>query len=124
RDGLVVADSKTGEVFEPDTSPNSGPARGEFDPQGNYWAGGRGGSLIEFNIAEKRIHEYKAPTPYISFYTAKADKKGEVWAGELQGGRYARYNPKTNLWTEYVLTEAYSNHRESWIDNADHPVTL
>jgi virginiamycin B lyase len=124
RDGVVVVDSKTGEVFEPDTSPNSGPARGEFDPAGNYWAGGRGGALIEFNIAEKRIHEYKAPTPYISFYTAKADKNGEVWGGELQGGRYARFNPKTQMWTEYVLPEPYGHDRESWIDNSTDPVTV
>src|ERR1700674_2318645 len=59
------------------------PARGEFDPFGNYWAGGRGGYLIEFNTIEKRIHESRVPTPYVSLYTAKADKNGEVWAGEL-----------------------------------------
>ena len=46
-------DRKTGEVFEPETSPNSGPARGEFDPAGNYWAAGRGGSLIKFDIKEQ-----------------------------------------------------------------------
>ena len=31
RDGVVVVDTQTAEVFEPDTSPRSGPARGEFD---------------------------------------------------------------------------------------------
>jgi len=33
RDGVVVVDTQTAEVFEPDTSPRSGPARGEFDLQ-------------------------------------------------------------------------------------------
>ena len=34
---------------------------------------------------------FALPTPYVSLYTAKADKNGEVWAGELQGGRYLRF---------------------------------
>ena len=124
RDGPLVVDTKTAEIFEPDTSPNTAPARGEFDPFGNYWAGGRGGYLIEFNTTEKRIHEYRVPTPYVSLYTAKADKNGEVWAGELQGGRYLRFNPKTVQWTEYVLPEPYGHDRESWIDNSTDPVTV
>jgi streptogramin lyase len=124
RDGVIVADSKTGEVFEPDSSPNSGPARGEFDLQDNYWSGGRGGQLVEFNMAEKRIHEYRAPTPYISFYTANTDKNGEIWGGELQGGRYARFNPKTEQWTEYVLPEPSGHDRESWVDNSTDPVSV
>jgi len=124
RDGLVVVDTKTAEVFEPDTGPNTAPARGEFDPFGNYWAGGRGGYLVEFNTTEKRVHEYRIPTPYVSLYTARPDKNGEVWAGELQGGRYLRFNPKTVEWTEYVLPEPYGHDRESWIDNSTDPVTV
>src|SRR5207245_2061410 len=76
KDGVVVYDRKTGELYEAETSPNSGPARGEFDPEGNYWAAGRGGSLVKFDIKEKRAHEYPLPTPYTSLYTAKADMNG------------------------------------------------
>ena len=124
RDGVVVADSKSGEVYEPDTSVNSGPARGEFDLNDNYWAGGRGGELVEFNMAEKRIHEYPLPTPYASMYTAMADKNGEVWGGEMHSGRYFRFEPKTERFTEYVLPEPYGIDRESWIDNSTNPVTV
>ena len=124
RDGVLIIDSKTDEIYEPDSSPNSGPARGEFDPSDNYWAGGRGGQLVEFKMADKKIYEYQAPTPYISFYTAKADKNGEVWGGELQGGRYARFNPNTEQWTEYQLPEPYGHDRESWIDNSTDPVSV
>ena len=124
RDGVVVANTRTGEVFEPDTSPNSGPARGEFDPQGNYWAGGRGGVLVKFDTTEKRIHEYPLPTPYASTYTTQVDKNGEVWGGEMHSGRYFRFNPKTERWTEYVLPEPYGIDRESWIDNSTDPVTV
>ena len=124
RDGVVVADTQTGEVYEPDTAKNSGPARGEFDLQDNYWSAGRGGELVEFNMAEKRIHEYPLPTPYASMYTAQADKNGDVWGGEMHSGRYFRFDPKTERFTEYVLPEPYGIDRESWIDNSTDPVTV
>jgi virginiamycin B lyase len=124
RDGIVVADTLTGEVFEPDCSANCGPARGEFDPQGNYWSGGRGGMLVKFDIAKKRLFEYPLPTPYASMYSAQADKNGEIWAGEMHAGRYLRFNPKTEQFTEYVLPEPYGIDRETWIDNSTDPVTV
>jgi streptogramin lyase len=124
RDGVVVADMKTGEVYEPSSSPGSGPARGEFDPDDNYWAGGRGGMLVEFNMKEKRIHEFYPPTHYAAFYSARPDKNGEVWAGESHTGRYVRFNPKTGEWVEYVLPEPYGFDRKSWIDESTNPVTV
>jgi streptogramin lyase len=124
RDGVIVADVKTGEIWEPETSPNSGPARGEFDPQGNYWAGERGGGLVKFDIQRKRVFEYPSPTPYTAFYTARPDKNGEVWAGESHAGKYARFNPKSGEWVEYTLPEPYGFDRESWIDNSTDPVTV
>jgi virginiamycin B lyase len=124
RDGVVIVDSETAQVFEPDTSPRSGPARGEFDIHNNYWSGGRGGQLVKFDMAEKRIHEYKLPTPYASMYSAQTDRNGEVWAGEMHSGRYLRFDPKTELFTEYVLPEPYGIDRETWIDNSTDPVTV
>jgi len=124
RDGVVVVDTQTAEVFERDTSPRSGPARGEFDGQNNYWSGGRGGMLVKFDTSEKRIHEYRLPTPYASMYSAQVDKNGEVWAGEMHSGRYLRFNPKTVAFTEYVLPEPYGIDRETWIDNSTDPVTV
>ena len=124
RDGVVVVDTQTAEVFEPDTSPRSGPARGEFDLHNNYWAGGRGGQLVKFDTKEKRIHEYPLPTPYASMYSAQTDRNGEVWAGEMHSGRYLRFDPKTVSFTEYVLPEPYGIDRETWIDNSTDPVTV
>ncbi len=124
RDGVVIVDTQTAEVFEPDTSARSGPARGEFDLNDNYWAGGRGGQLVKFDMKEKRIHEYPLPTPYASMYSAQTDKNGEVWAGEMHSGRYLRFDPKTTTFTEYVLPEPYGLDRETWIDNSTNPVTV
>jgi streptogramin lyase len=120
----VVVDTKTAEVFEPDCSANCGPARGEFDPDGNYWAGGRGGMLVKFDTAKKRIFEYRLPIPYASLYSTNVDRNGEVWAGAMHAGRYLRFNPKTEQWTEYVLPEPYGIDRETWIDNSTNPVTV
>src|SRR5258706_590359 len=95
RDGVVVVDTQTAEAFEPDTSPRSGPARGEFDLHNNYWAGGRGGQLVKFDTKEKRIHEYPLPTPYASMYSAQTDNNGEVSAGLMNSGLYLRFDSKT-----------------------------
>jgi virginiamycin B lyase len=124
RDGIVIVDRQTGEVIEPETSPDSGPARGEFDPFDNYWAAGRGGQLVKFDIKERRIHEYPLPTPYTSLYTANADRNGEVWAGELNGGHYLRFDPKTEQFTAYALPEPFSMDRESFVDNSTNPVSV
>ncbi len=85
---------------------------------------GRGGSLIKFDINTKLVHEYPLPTPYTSLYTAKADKNGEVWAGELNGGHYLRFDPKTEQFTTYTLPEPFAMDRESWIDNSTSPVSV
>ena len=72
----------------------------------------------------KRVHEYPLPTPYTSLYTARADKNGEVWAGELNGGRYLRFDPKTETFIAYTLPEPFSMDRQSWIDNSTNPVSV
>ena len=84
----------------------------------------RGGILVEYNTTEKRIHEYRIPTPYASLYSAKPDKNGEVWAGEMHTGRYLRFDPKTVGWTECELPEPYGIDRKTWIDNSTNPVTV
>ena len=65
-----------------------------------------------------------AADPYVTFYEAMPDKRGEVWAGELHGGRMLRFNPQADHWTEYVLPEPYSHDRRTWIDNSTTPVTV
>jgi streptogramin lyase len=100
------------------------PARGGFDPKGNLWLGGRGGNLIRVAADTHRISEFWPPTPYVTFYEAMADKNGEAWAAELNGGRVARFNPVTGKWIEYVLPEPLSHNRRAWIDNSTDPVTF
>jgi virginiamycin B lyase len=124
-DTIELMDTRTGKLLELHSpSHDSTPARGGFDAEGNPWFGGRGGSLLQLDAKARQIREYAPPTPYVDFYEAQPDKKGEVWAGELHGGRMVRFNPKEDRWVEYVLPEPYSHDRRTWIDNSTTPVTV
>ena len=124
-DTIELFDTRTKKLTEVHSfSRDSTPARGGFDAQSNPWFGGRGGALLELDMKTKQIREFVPPTPYVIFYEAMPDKRGEVWAGELHGGRMLRFNPKSEHWTEYVLPEPYSHDRRTWIDNSTTPVTV
>jgi virginiamycin B lyase len=124
-DTIELMDTRTSKLLELHSpSHDSTPARGGFDAEGNPWFGGRGGSLLQLDAKARQIREYAPPTPYVDFYEAQPDKKGEVWAGELHGGRMVRFNPKQDRWVEYVLPEPYSHDRRTWIDNSTTPVTV
>jgi len=123
-DGIYFLDTKTGEVREVRSpSGHAKPSRGSFDPDGNLWAGGRGGVLVKYDHKTGVIEEYAPPTPYANFYEATADKNGEVWAGEMHTGKMGRFNPHTAQWTEYMLPEPYSNDFTTWVDNTTNPVS-
>ncbi|MDX1499674.1 MAG: carboxypeptidase regulatory-like domain-containing protein [Woeseiaceae bacterium] len=122
---LAFLDMHTGEVVEILTPyRESRPAKGYFAPDNNAWMGGRGGVLIKVDTKERRTTEYVPPTPFVTFYEALTDDNGEVWAGAMQGGRFVRFNPGTENWTEYLLPEPYAHNRRTWIDNSTSPVTV
>ncbi|MEE8607901.1 MAG: carboxypeptidase regulatory-like domain-containing protein [Nitrospiraceae bacterium] len=122
---LAFLDIQKGTVVEMETRfRGSRPAKGYFDPDGNAWMGGRGGVLIKVDIQARRIQEFVPPTPFVTFYEAMTDHNGEVWAGEMQGGRFVRFNPATEKWIEYVLPEPFAHNRRTWVDNSTTPVTV
>jgi len=124
-DTIEMMDTRTNQLLEVHSfSRDSTAAKGGFDAQGNPWFGGRGGALLELDVKTRQIREYWPPTPHVTFYEAMPDKRGEVWAGELHGGRMLRFNPTADHWTEYVLPEPYSHDRRTWIDNSTTPVTV
>jgi streptogramin lyase/mono/diheme cytochrome c family protein len=124
-DTIEMMDTRTNKLLEVHSfSRDSTAARGGFDAQGNPWFGGRSGALLKLDAKAGQIREYWPPTPYVLFYEAMPDKRGEVWAGELHGGHMLRFNPAADHWTEYVLPEPYSHDRRTWIDNSTTPVTV
>ena len=126
QDWVIMLDIEKGEVIERLSSyPNQGPGRSAFDDNNNLWSGGKGGALTRLQSSTRRLKEFVAPLLYYgSFYEANADKNGEVWAGAVQTGRYARLDPETEQWIFYVLPEPYSHNRKSWIDDSTDPVSL
>ena len=122
---MELMDTRTNTLLEVQSfTRQSTPARGGFDAQGNPWFGGRGGALLQLDVKARQIREFWPPVPYVTFYEAMPDKRGEVWAGELHAGRMLRFNPQADHWTEYVLPEPYSHDRRTWIDNSTTPVTV
>jgi len=128
-----ILDSKTGKVYETYTDEqDSGAARGGFDPFGNAWFGGRGGPLVQLvNEIDKgkgvytRLHWPPTPLfPYSDFYTATADRNGEVWGGVMHGRGFVRFNPKTGRWVVYENPEPSALNRFQWIDNSTTPPTI
>ena len=115
-DGIVWADLRTGEIWEVQTeSGHADPSRGGVDPEGNGWNGGRGGRITEFERKTHQVREWESPTPFVTFYEAKPDKNGEIWAGAQRGGRMVRFNPKTDRWIEYIFPEPFSLDWRTWI---------
>jgi streptogramin lyase len=124
-DGIFFFDRQTKELKEiPSPSGSAAESRGSFDPDGNSWAGGRGGVLLKYDRKLGVATEYAPPTPYQTFYETRADKNGEVWAGEMRGGRIARFNPRNEQWTEYVLPEPFSFDWQTYVDNSTDPVNI
>jgi virginiamycin B lyase len=120
-DNVVWLDIHTGEVREI-SLPYGGRGRGDFDPDGNIWAGGR--KLTKYDPKTGIMAQYTPPTPFVHLYAARADKNGDIWTGEQQGGRIARFNPRTHQWIEYVLPSPWANDPKSWIDNSTDPPTF
>jgi streptogramin lyase/mono/diheme cytochrome c family protein len=124
-DTIEMMDTRTNKLLEVHSfSHDTTAARGGFDRNGNPWFGGRNGALLELDVKAAKIRAFWPPTPYVIFYEAMPDKRGEVWAGELHGGKMLRFNPQADHWTEYVLPEPYSHDRRTWIDNSTTPVTV
>jgi virginiamycin B lyase len=123
-DGIVWMDLQTKEIYEVETPSQGGdPSRGGIDAEGNAWIGGRGGTLSMFDHKTHQVREFTPPTPYLTFYEAKPDKNGEVWAGAQRGGRMVRFNPKTDRWIEYQFPEPISLDWRTWVDNSTTPVS-
>jgi streptogramin lyase/mono/diheme cytochrome c family protein len=123
-----LLDIRTGEMLNLNSGYRATAARrGGFDPFGNAWFGGENGTLVELDAKAKRIREFTPPgpaEPYNDLYSAEPDKNGEVWAGELHGRNFLRFNPKTSHWTEYAMPEPYSHSRAVWVDKTTTPSTV
>jgi streptogramin lyase len=123
-----LLDIRTGEMLNLNSGYRASAARrGGFDLSGNAWFGGENGTLVELDAKAKRIREFTPPgpmVPYTDLYSAEPDQNGEVWAGELHGRYFLRFNPKTSQWTRYAMPEPYAHSRALWVDKSTTPTTV
>ena len=84
---------------------SEGPRRVGADKNGdavwvaNYW----GGSLAKYDIRTLKATYYKYPAPESAPYDASVDRNHNVWVNLTNGDSVARFDPKTEQWTEFPL---------------------
>jgi streptogramin lyase len=65
----------------------------------DYW----GGNLARYDIRSLKATFYKYPTPESAPYDAVVDRSHNVWVNLTNGDSVARFDPKTQQWTEFPL---------------------
>jgi streptogramin lyase len=84
---------------------SQGPRRMGADKKGDvvwvcdYW----GGNLARYDIHTLKSTFYKYPTPESAPYDASVDKNHNVWVNLTNDDSVARFDPKTEQWTEFPL---------------------
>jgi len=110
-DGAITADDKKlyelagTELTDFSAWWSEGPRRMGADKAGDvvwvcdYW----GGNLAKYDIHTLKSTFYKYPTPESAPYDATVDKSHNVWVNLTNGDSVARFEPKTEQWTEFPL---------------------
>jgi streptogramin lyase len=126
-DGVLTADDK--KLYElagvelTDFSAwwSQGPRRLGADKNGDvvwvcdYW----GGNLAKYDTHTLKSTFYKYPTPESAPYDATVDKNHNVWVNLTNGDSVARFDPKTEQWTEFPLPTRGINLRHISLDERD-----
>jgi virginiamycin B lyase len=100
---------------------SDGPRRMGADKNGDivwvcdYW----GGNLEKYDIRTLKSTRYKYPTPESAPYDASVDKNHNVWVNLTNGDSVARFDPKTEQWTEFPLPGRGINLRHISLDERD-----
>lgn len=100
---------------------SQGPRRMGADRSGDfiwvcdYW----GGNLARYDIHTLKATFYKYPTPESAPYDAVVDRNHNVWVNLTNGDSIARFDPKTEQWTEFPLPTRGIDLRHISIDERD-----
>ncbi|HEY7301099.1 MAG TPA: carboxypeptidase regulatory-like domain-containing protein [Xanthobacteraceae bacterium] len=94
------------------------PRRMNSDANGDLWVAlWNAGKLMKIDHNTKQMTIYSPPTQTGGNYSVVVDKKNNlVWVSEHQVDQIARFNPKTEEWTEFPLPDAESDPRRLDID--------
>ena len=83
------------------------------DKEGNIWLGlHETGQLVKIDYKTAKMIILDPPTKNSSPYSVVSDtKRNWIWVSEQTADKIARFDPKTNTWTEYSLPVIESDAR-------------
>jgi len=112
-------DPVTGKIDEFEIPVKNAVARkGGMDSAGNVWVGLHGaGKLMKIDYKTTQMTIYAPPTEDSGVYSVQGDPKSDlVWFSEQHVDKMARFDPKTEKFTEFPLASAESDPRRIEID--------
>lgn len=88
----------------------------------NWW----GDNLARINIKTRKVKYYSPPHPegFEGVYDTVIDKNGMVWMNLMNADRVARFDPKAEKWTEFMLPSRGTETRFIAVDNRTDPVEV
>lgn len=104
-----------------------GPRRLSGDQLGNIWvADWWGNNIVKIDSKTNKVLKYYPyPNPeHVSIFATAVDKNGMVWMNLMNADAVAKFDPKTEKWTEYELPSRGSETRDIAIDNSKDPVEV
>jgi virginiamycin B lyase len=112
-------DPATGKIDEfPIFVKNPVARKGGMDSEGNVWVGLHGaGKLMKIDYKTTKMIVYDPPTEDAGPYSVQGDPKSPlVWFSEQHVDKIARFDPKTERFTEFPLASAESDPRRIEVD--------
>jgi virginiamycin B lyase len=111
-------DPTTGKIDEFKTPGVDVPRRMGADWEGNIWVGfHETGKLVKIDQNTGKMTFYEPPTPSSGTYLAVPDARRKViWVTEQTADKIARFDPKTEKWTEFSLPIVESDARKIELD--------
>ena len=111
-------DPATGKIDEFPTPGKDIPRRMGTDWEGNLWVGfHETGKLVKVDQKTGKMTFYEPPTKGSGAYIAVPDARRKViWLTEQTADKIARFDPKTETWTEFSLPIAESDARRIELD--------
>ncbi len=111
-------DPATGKIDEFKTPGNDVPRRMGADWDGNLWVGfHETGKLVKIDEKTGKMTMYDPPTKNNGAYIPVPDPRRKViWLTEQTADKIARFDPKTETWTEFSLPIAESDARRIELD--------
>jgi len=115
---IARLDPETGKIDEFPTPGLDIPRRMGADWEGNIWIGfHETGQLVKVDQNTGKMTSYSPPTANNGAYHVVTDAKHKViWLTEQTADKIARFDPKTETWTEFSLPIAESDARRIEID--------